>query len=643
MSRLPWIGLLLVALVALWWGTRREPTSRAGSEVAEPAVAESVAETEVPVAGAATLVPTAREALSVQPQVPTASVSPVPSGDLRLTLSVGDRQGAPVLGVRVDVVGWIHAGRVALDFGLTDARCQGSGEWALARSAETLSSVEVRVAAEGFHPQSRTAPLGEDVLRFDFVLERGSSLAGRLLDGRGQPLVAQARLRLDSQSGGHSLIVPPAVDGCFELPFEGHGSYQLTAEAQGIGRLQPRAVTVVEGVRNDLGDLQLLGEGVIAGRVVLGDGTELPEDLRLDSPALVTVVAEPEPPGPGLRRGQSFVGSGGRFELRGLAIGDYQLQLTGSVGRDETRHAVRAGDQDLRIAADWLWLLFRPAAVEDGAAELVSFEIETSRRGRGNQRTITQLPAGTLQYQALVPAGHEYMVRAVDSRGVNSVQVLSAELPSGRHEIVLEGHDEALSSVVVRVLGAALPRGANFSASWRTADGRQHFDDFGTTAHFLAGQGVERRLTGLTPGPGDLVVSLAGAGLARLENKASSLVLAPGGEGEVVFETVVGCGIELEVGVRGDAPGGELFAEISYRRAGEPEFGPLRFEQVRDRSVHSGNDVQIGGPRAILVEPLAPGNGLLRIEAPGYLPQELVLDSRAGHVESLTVELEAAP
>jgi hypothetical protein len=114
-------------------------------------------------------------------------------------------------------------------------------------------SATVTVQTADGRTGTATAQLQADQqAQVQIVLGAATSLAGRVVDDKGQP-VAQAFLSLDGRSGGEV----SGADGRFAIASVAPGDHQLVVTLPPFRQAAPRAVSAPQGQRTDLGDLVL--------------------------------------------------------------------------------------------------------------------------------------------------------------------------------------------------------------------------------------------------------------------------------------------------------------------------------------------------------------------------------------------------
>jgi hypothetical protein len=253
----------------------------------------------------------------------------------RLEGQVTTTTGEPVPGVRV------AAGSVSA---LSDAE----GLYAVEGIEPGQREVEV------YHPDykrlSRSLRIEEGNNRFDFELEAGVEVAGRVVDEDGSP-VAGARVELASTRSRSELTLSRSEvrqyrkyealtgeDGGFLLHPVAAGQYGLQTSAPGLAAAELDQPVVVAG--QPVAGLEIvLHQGATVSGKVLG--------LSSDELAAVVVTVHGET---GER--PVSVDAEGRYEVRDLAVGDWLLRASLWQGERQAEARVPVGPSDRRLVRD---------------------------------------------------------------------------------------------------------------------------------------------------------------------------------------------------------------------------------------------------------------------------------------------------
>jgi len=177
--------------------------------------------------------------------------------------------------------------------------------------------------------------------RLDFRLERGATVAGRVLDEAGAPVAGVHVSLVTSESSWTSLGATTADDGRFELEGVDAGRYHARAEKEGYATYLSDAM-IVSGPVDGL-ELRLARGAAIVGRVV---GLE-PDDL----PAVQIHASSRDHRGSAV----AAVDFEGRFRLEGILPGSWQvLAAKGEGGRVETEIVdVEPGVAEVPVTLDF--------------------------------------------------------------------------------------------------------------------------------------------------------------------------------------------------------------------------------------------------------------------------------------------------
>jgi len=183
----------------------------------------------------------------------------------------------------------VAGARVGLDFFLFRAvTTDAEGRYTLRGWTRDNGRLGVHVVAEGYARAGRRVGDGG---AFDFAMERGDTVVGRLLDtgGRPVPAVYVAAIGSEGQDGW------PRTDACWARSGEDGRfvcadlardfPHRLIATAEGHGRLLHRfAPRDGEAGTIDLGDLVMPPSRTVAGRVIHADGSPVPRvSVRIEA------------------------------------------------------------------------------------------------------------------------------------------------------------------------------------------------------------------------------------------------------------------------------------------------------------------------------------------------------------------------
>lgn len=301
----------------------------------------------------ATPAPAPTHVVTSDPVVPTSN--PSPSKSSALVGRVRGRADAAVAGARVEA--WTDDGAKSISLGSATCDAAGAYRLDLARwnqltpQARTLASIVARASANGWQPQTLRRPIGVDgitgsivELAFDFRLERGQRVIGRVVDARGRA-VARALVKLcaprETEDAPLVAVAPDvttSADGSFEIGFASTGTYALYASATGAGTALREQLELDNTGDRHLGDIVLAGTGELAGHVRDASGDPVasleicavPEELARDSApaARAAILAPRRERGDGLFTARVTTDAQGAFRVSGLRAGRYAFFCT---------------------------------------------------------------------------------------------------------------------------------------------------------------------------------------------------------------------------------------------------------------------------------------------------------------------------
>ena len=242
---------------------------------------------------------------------------------------VVDAHGRPVRDALVEQQGVTYRGpegRVMTRFGgvqdLIDALAvtNEKGDFEIAFSKPAVSMI-LNVQPRGMSAKLFTEPTGED--RKVLTVTDGATIRGRLVRD-GKP-VANAEIGLSTHSRRSGTVLPELrvgtkEDGTFAITnvpagrvYYLYGKMESLA-GQGLAGELVECETKDDGQEVDLGDVQVKAGYTVHGRVVLNDGKPIPPDMRVNLFHDRAFDSQSVP-----------LGSDGRFEIKGLAGGVYEL------------------------------------------------------------------------------------------------------------------------------------------------------------------------------------------------------------------------------------------------------------------------------------------------------------------------------
>jgi len=208
--------------------------------------------------------------------------------------------------------------------------------------------------------RTRTLPPsieGDATVELSFVLSPGGVAAGRVLDAAGRP-VQDAGVTLADGEGTSISWASCRLDGSYRLGVPQAGVYTVRALSQAHGRGQLGPLRLDRSSVEQLDDLTLLAEAVIAGQVLFRDGTPV-SDAELWGKFLAAeegVVPDPSLPRPPQMHGHSD--ETGHFRLPVFRPGSYRLSLSAAFGA-KCERSVRSGEEDVRLVVPLHRILVR--------------------------------------------------------------------------------------------------------------------------------------------------------------------------------------------------------------------------------------------------------------------------------------------
>ena len=395
-------------------------------------------------------------------------------------------EGASVLFAGVSE--WGNEADSRRDAAVSDAR----GAWRF----EALPAGTFRFVArrEGSAPGSSaqvTLDGTTDKTGVEIRLEEGATVAGRVVSKAGEP-VGWASVRVaptgEGQGQGDIRQTVAGEDGTFSLT----GVPRKKAQAVAIHETATSETVDVDltaGDRRDL-ELKLDLDGTISGVVVDPRGEPVPEAMvsaRPNARGLAALSRRGRGEW-GLRgRAQELTDAGGRFVLRGLREGDYQLRAsrTGAPGRNWQQDPVDAevGDQNVKIVLPEDGSVVGRVLFADGSAP----ELYTASAGMG-QGTPFSAKDGTFELENVPP-------------GKRSLTVTGPSFDQKRVEVDVE-EGKALNVGTLTVKKGRIITGRVLTAAGAPAAGATVF-----AGRRLFGDGARPSTRGFGPGGGGVVRS----------------------------------------------------------------------------------------------------------------------------------------
>ncbi|HYH47126.1 MAG TPA: carboxypeptidase-like regulatory domain-containing protein, partial [Thermoanaerobaculia bacterium] len=246
-----------------------------------------------------------------------------------------------VLGRGAAVSGWITAAGgepvagARVRIGPVQSESDAEGRYRLAGVPPGLKALALsHPAYKGRNQQVDVQP-GEN--RVDLTLEKGTTVAGRVVDEAGAPRPgAEVTLRNRSERDPRGYRASSGADGRFEILAVTDGRFDLEAEAGGFAPAVHPSVIEVAGRDVDGIEVVLRRGAILSGRV-----------LGLDSGQVAAVEVTAERAGRPARSGT--VDHTGRYEITALEAGDWHLRARLAGGRHEADAwvAIAPGDREV--------------------------------------------------------------------------------------------------------------------------------------------------------------------------------------------------------------------------------------------------------------------------------------------------------
>jgi hypothetical protein len=406
---------------------------------------------------------------------------------------------------------------------------------------------------------AEVAPEPGQTLQQELVLGPGVTLAGRVLDARGNPLEgAFINTHVEGPgiwSASRARLTRSDAAGAFRIQALAPGKVQVQAQLEGY-RTVERSLGLLDG-GDQRGDIELVLErgNALAGRVVWPDGSPAEATVAVQSEARAQPLDEPD--------GQKTADDGA-FQVSGLGDGPFRIEalatkteellvrseLTGRE-RKKKKHTtwkavvehVPAGTNDLLLTLS-PGLALSALVVDDLGAPVTDFQVTATRielQPGGWRRELDPLQRsfrdtdGSFTLEGFVPGQWQVSLSA---RGHGPSEPAQVELPGAERLVLVLPREARVRGHVVDASGAVVP-GAHVRAE------REHGGHM--LRFFGAGEGLERsdasgafELTQLAPGTVRLVAQVEG----RAPSQPLPLELAAGEtRSEVVLELRLGATI----------------------------------------------------------------------------------------------------
>jgi hypothetical protein len=344
-----------------------------------------------------------------------------------------------VLGRGAVVSGWITTAGgepvagAHVRIGAVQSESDAEGRYRLAGVAPGLKGLGVSHPAYKGRNQQVDVQAGEN--RVDLTLEKGTTVAGRVVDEAGAPRPgAELTLRNRSERGPRGYRASSGADGRFEVLAVPDGSFDLEAEAGGFAPAVHPSVIEVAGRDVDGVEVVLRRGATLSGRI---------RGLETGQMAEVEVTAERD----GRPQRSGMVDHTGRYEIAALEAGDWHLRARLAGGRREADAwvAITAGDReverDLKLGGGLALgglVLIENRPLPRSRVSLLGLDV-TAERG------VTTDHQGAFRFEDLEPG--RYRVEVTHAERMLS-QSEDLELAENR-EVVIEIATAVLSGTVV--------------------------------------------------------------------------------------------------------------------------------------------------------------------------------------------------
>lgn len=352
--------------------------------------------------------------------------------------------GAPIAGARIGTTWTLRHGVVTA----------ADGTFALGGLGE---SEQLYVRADGYADQIDEVPNEPEPAPFEFRMQRGDTIVGRVVDTAGRGLgtayvAAGARLWNAQRTLSDTLWCAAKVeaDGRFRIDrlpreFGKPRAWQLLVRAPGHGtRVLAMPVERFVDGRLDVGELRLAEQGLLEGRVVDGEGKPL-ADVEIDLRGTPDQALELVPEATEFAAVYHFqsrstrTAQDGSFRIAGLAAGSYQVtaQPRGvSWDLPSGPHVVAAGSilNVPDLVADAGLTIRGHVRLAGGQPLPTGAALQIVAYGKGDRRTCRVAPDGTFVLERLergevvlagfdAPTGYAVIPRAGIAAGSTAVEL----------------------------------------------------------------------------------------------------------------------------------------------------------------------------------------------------------------------------
>jgi protocatechuate 3,4-dioxygenase beta subunit len=345
-----------------------------------------------------------------------------PVRHLRLTARVVDERGEPLAGIACEFGFGLRTSQFGsrpleavevLALATTDPR--GEIELGLEVSEQKFGDEARRVlfgavAEPGFlgtQDVEWLRSLDGDHVELRLVARRGWTICGLVHGRSGMPVTARVSLL---RVGGAKVLEHLGStngEGAFKFDVIELGRYRVAAVRDGVGTAS-QEVRVADGKAPEEAVLQLVGEGVLRGVVVDGEGRPVP-DLQLfasraggkPSREDARLVGKFETRGVGCGTGATATDPEGRFEIEGLAPGLFEIVATDLKSRfrekllTETPVSSLGGELELVLVRSFLVV-----RVEDHLGRAVEPSLRFDRLPGVREATLVCVPPGPERFDS---------------------------------------------------------------------------------------------------------------------------------------------------------------------------------------------------------------------------------------------------
>jgi protocatechuate 3,4-dioxygenase beta subunit len=405
-----------------------------------------------------------------------------------------------------------------------EGRTTADGSFAI--GGLSAGTYRLSVFAAGHAMGDREAEAGTDGV--EIVLETGGSLAGTVVDDRGQAVDTfrvMARMPPPNRSGGGPVMMGPprneaiaSPDGRFVVDDVAPGSYVVEVSAPERATATVSNVKVSAGAATDMGRIVLGAGGIVHGSVADATGSPVPA-------AVVTVQGMARSFGFGpTSTPEAVTDSAGAFELRGVATGPIQITArhpSYAEGRATAEVDPSKDPPEVRIALLQGGRIEGRARKRDGTPVAGAVNVFPRRSG---------VPFSTNSMTPIAPDG-TFVVEHVAAGTVNVVLMegTGGRLSSSKEREVelLEGQTVTVEFVPRDILVTGhVTRGGAAAANLRL----RVFGDQFNAMFLMAGPGAPaapgpQRMTAVTREDGsyEMLVDEPGKGTIRIETVDGSV------------------------------------------------------------------------------------------------------------------------